>query len=203
MTSKMDIDRPLDEIIATKAKPRRPRQGGAGARRGGTASGATSATGARARYATTVPKTVAAPQPFSAEVFKIIISNLPSDVTDAAVRDLMQSTVGPVKSVQMSYTATGKSTGTATVVFRNKGDARKAHASYHNRMIDNQRPMKVELAIDPNQARSSLVSRVAPAPAQPQKKRAPASKPRNPRPAKKTAEQLDAEMAEYKQSSTA
>lgn len=41
----------------------------------------------------------------------------------------MQSTVGPVKSVQMSYTATGKSTGIATVVFRNKGDARKAHAS--------------------------------------------------------------------------
>lgn len=82
-----------------------------------------------------------------------------------------------------------------------------------------ERPMKVELAIDPNQARSSLVNRVAPAPAQPQKKRAPASKPRNPRPAKKTAEQLDAEMAvcsrlliiaaqltmlqEYKQSSTA
>lgn len=79
--------------------------------------------------------------------------------------------------------------------------------------------MKVELAIDPNQARSSLVNRVAPAPVQPQKKRAPATKPRNPRPAKKTAEQLDAEMAvcahllinaarltllqEYKQSSTA
>lgn len=41
----------------------------------------------------------------------------------------MQSTVGPVKSVQMSYTATGKSTGIATVVFKNKGDARKAHAS--------------------------------------------------------------------------
>lgn len=115
----------------------------------------------------------------------------------------MQSTVGPVKSVQMSYTATGKSTGIATVVFRNKGDARKAHASYHNRMIDNQRPMKVELAIDPNQAQSSLVNRVAPAPVQPQKRRAPASKPRNTRPAKKTAEQLDAEMAEYKQSSTA
>ena len=79
--------------------------------------------------------------------------------------------------------------------------------------------MKVELAIDPNQARSSLVNRVAPAPVQPQKRRAPASKPRNTRPAKKTAEQLDAEMAvrarflinaalltilqEYKQSSTA
>lgn len=71
----------------------------------------------------------------------------------------MQSTVGPVRSVQMSYTATGKSTGQATVVFKNKGDANKAHAacgsdthlsaqdiddadrlivsSDHNRMVDN------------------------------------------------------------------
>ena len=41
----------------------------------------------------------------------------------------MQSTVGPVKSVQMTYTSTGKSTGSATVLFKNKGDANKAHAS--------------------------------------------------------------------------
>jgi len=41
----------------------------------------------------------------------------------------MQSTVGPVKSVQMSYNAQGKTTGVATVLFRNKGDAHKAHAS--------------------------------------------------------------------------
>jgi hypothetical protein len=60
----------------------------------------------------------------------------------------MQSTVGPVRTVQMSYTATGKSTGQATIVFRNRGDANKAHASCksatgaklipdNNRMIDN------------------------------------------------------------------
>jgi THO complex subunit 4 len=41
----------------------------------------------------------------------------------------MQSTVGPVKSVQMVYTATGKSTGQATVLFKNKGDGNKAHAA--------------------------------------------------------------------------
>jgi THO complex subunit 4 len=29
----------------------------------------------------------------------------------------------------MSYTSTGKSTGVATVIFKNKGDANKAHAS--------------------------------------------------------------------------
>ncbi|WVN86358.1 uncharacterized protein L203_101521 [Cryptococcus depauperatus CBS 7841] len=192
MASKMDIDRSLDEIIASKPKPNRSKQGGA--RRGGAASGA------RARYTSTVPKGTSVIQtPLGAEVYKIIISNLPGDVTEPAVRDLMQSTVGPVKTVRMSFTSTGKSTGVATVVFKNRGDARKAHASCE--IIDNQRPMKVELIVDPNQ---SLAGRVAPPPSQPQRRRAQqAAKPRNPRPVKKTAEQLDAEMAEYKQTSTA
>lgn len=41
----------------------------------------------------------------------------------------MQSTVGPVRTVQMSYTSAGKSTGVATVMFKNKGDANKAHSA--------------------------------------------------------------------------
>ncbi|WVQ77694.1 hypothetical protein IAR50_007384 [Cryptococcus sp. DSM 104548] len=135
MASKMDIDRSLDEIIAAKPKPQRQqRQGGAsrGPRRGGAAGGAPAAAGAggaRARYASTVPKAAGAAPAGVPEVYKIIISNLPGDVTEAAVRDLIQSTVGPVKSVQMAYTAHGKGSGIATVVFKNKGDARKAHAS--------------------------------------------------------------------------
>lgn len=45
----------------------------------------------------------------------------------------MQSTIGPVKSVQMTYNSSGKSIGSATVLFRNKGDANKAYTScmYH------------------------------------------------------------------------
>jgi THO complex subunit 4 len=39
----------------------------------------------------------------------------------------MQSTVGPVKSVQMSYNASGKSIGAATVLFRKRGDGNKAY----------------------------------------------------------------------------
>lgn len=64
----------------------------------------------------------------------------------------MQSTVGPVKGVQMAYNARGQSTGTATVIFKNRGDGNKAHGACkllahcrfteltrkdHNRMIDN------------------------------------------------------------------
>ncbi|KAK6910721.1 hypothetical protein I203_104753 [Kwoniella mangroviensis CBS 8507] len=196
----MDIDKSLDEIIQAKPKLRR------GGKRGGGAP-----TSARARYASAVPKAAAqaaAPaKPLTAEAIKIIISNLPQDVTEAAVRDLMQSTVGPVRTVQMSYNATGKSTGVATVVFKNRGDANKAHAACE--MIDNQRPMKVEIAIDPNQAQS-LASRVAAAPpargaANPRGRGRGrgGARPRNPRPAKKTAEELDAEMNAYKETGTA
>ncbi|ODN72970.1 hypothetical protein L202_08373 [Cryptococcus amylolentus CBS 6039] len=216
MASNMDIDKSLDEIIAAKPKPQRQqRQGGASrGRRGGAGGGAPAAAGAggaRARYASTVPKAAGAVPAGVPEVFKIIISNLPGDVTEAAVRDLIQSTVGPVKSVQMAYTAHGKGNGIATVVFKNKGDARKAHASYHNRMIDNQRPMKVELCVDLNAVQAPLANRVAPAAqgqqgqqGQGQRRRAPGpNKPRPARPQKKTAEQLDAEMADYKQTTSA
>jgi hypothetical protein len=44
-------------------------------------------------------------------------------------KDLMQSTVGPVKFVQLSFNQHGKSTGVATVVFKNRGDGNKAHTS--------------------------------------------------------------------------
>ncbi|WVQ82117.1 hypothetical protein IAT38_004245 [Cryptococcus sp. DSM 104549] len=222
MSTKMDIDRPLDEIIKSRPKKNNARGGkrsGGGGGRG--AAGAAGAGGARARYASDLPKGAASlpAAPVAPEAFKIIISNLPLDVTDNAIRDLMQSTVGPVRTVQLSYTANGKSTGVATIVFKNRGDAKKAHSTYHNRMIDNQRPMKVELAIDPNQA--PLANRVAPAPAGRQaggqqrgaggagaggNRRggaASAPKPRKPQPAKKTAKELDAEMADYKQTSAA
>lgn len=137
------------QIIAAKPRTRRgrgPRSGGAGG--AGGAGAAAGSGGARARYAGAAPKSASTKQstraaapvpakPITADATKIIISNLPSDVTDAAVRDLLQSTVGPVRSVHLSYTSTGKSTGVATVLFRNKGDANKAHSTYHNRMIDN------------------------------------------------------------------
>jgi hypothetical protein len=76
----MDIDKPLDELIA--AKPR--------ARRGGRGGRAPQST-ARTRYAGAVPKaasqpTRAAAKPIAADASKVIISNLPADVTEAAVR---------------------------------------------------------------------------------------------------------------------
>ncbi|CAK9784398.1 unnamed protein product [Cutaneotrichosporon oleaginosum] len=139
----MDIDKPLDEMISAKPRNRR----GGGRARGPSAPNSApareaaprGAAGARARYSGSAPRNAsqtqraaavpAAAKPITADATKIIISNLPTDVTEAQVRDLMQSTVGPVRTLHMAYTASGKSTGTATVIFKNRGDANKAHSS--------------------------------------------------------------------------
>ncbi|KAK8854737.1 hypothetical protein IAR55_003476 [Kwoniella newhampshirensis] len=210
MSTNMDIDKSLDEIMKDKPKARR------GGRRGGAPT-----TGARARYATTVPKaapkTAAAPKPVTVEAIKIIISNLPQDVTEAAVRvsltDMQNSLTFPGPHAIYGRTCEN---GT-NVVQRDRKEYRSGYCRVQEQgrrqqgpcclMIDNQRPMKVEIAIDLNQAQS-LASRVAPAaPArsgtQPRGGRGGrggrgAAKPRAPRPVKKTAEELDAEMAAYK-----
>lgn len=46
------------------------------------------------------------------------------------------STVGPVKDVLLSYDASGRSKGVATVNFQKKGDGNKAFSSYNGRLID-------------------------------------------------------------------
>ncbi|KIM27996.1 hypothetical protein M408DRAFT_37398, partial [Serendipita vermifera MAFF 305830] len=81
----------------------------------------------------------AAPAPSAAAssvAYKIIVSNLPTDVNDSQVKDLFATTVGPTKTCNLQYNAAGKSTGTATVVFSKTGDAQKAFDTYNNRLID-------------------------------------------------------------------
>ncbi|KAJ9092040.1 hypothetical protein QFC21_007020 [Naganishia friedmannii] len=140
--SAMDIDKGLDEIMATRKTANKSKRGGAagagGAKRGGAAAG-----GARARYAGNVPvargvqqQAVAPLSQATRDSLKIIISNLPTDVDEAAVRELFHKTCGPVKSCSLAYDSKGKSKGVADVVFQRRGDAQKAFDQYNNRMID-------------------------------------------------------------------
>jgi hypothetical protein len=73
-----------------------------------------------------------------------------------------------------------------------------SHRSYCLSVLEQiERPMKVEIALDPSQV-VSLASRVAPAPARAAAagpRRGRGGRPRAARPAKKTAEELDADMA--------
>ncbi|KAG8818737.1 hypothetical protein FRC17_010723 [Serendipita sp. 399] len=164
-------------------------------------------------------------QPASSQAsiaMKIIVSNLPTDVNEAQIKDLFTTTVGPTKSCVLQYNAAGKSSGTATVIFQKAGSAQKAFESYNNRLIDGKRPMKIEIVVDPaKQPLASRVAAAAPAPAastvaaagsgggaqrNPAGRRGRGRGGRGPagggkRP-KKTLEDLDAEMADYSKEGT-
>ncbi|KAJ2936475.1 hypothetical protein H1R20_g618, partial [Candolleomyces eurysporus] len=198
------MDKSLDEIISNKHAQRRPRRSAGAAARGAVLGKAvpTPAQKVRAAPAIAAAKAPAAPA-VSSE--KIMVSGLPLDVNEAQVKDLFHQTIGPVREVTLSYNAQGKSKGTATVLFSRKGDANKAYQQYNNRLIDGNQPMKIDLIVDPVRA-VPLASRVAPAPVAkaaapprsgPVRRRRGGAPRRGPKPAPKTAADLDAEMEDY------
>lgn len=149
---------------------------------------------------------------------KIVVSNLPKDVSEAQIKDFFSSSVGHVKKVELSYGPGGVSRGIATVIFGHADSATKAFGEMNGILIDN-RPVKVEVvvanaALIP--APKTLSQRMSQPKVQPKSAAAnkhagnnakggaagnkPAKKARtgrSARPAKKTAEELDSEMADY------
>jgi len=216
------MDKSLDDIISSK--PKSGRRGGRARSSLGT-SGRNEALGKRAapapavktRAATAIQAKAAAGAVAAPGADKIIVSNLPIDVTQEQIKDLFTTTVGPLRDVTLHYDANGKSKGVAAVQFSRKGDANKAYQQYNSRLIDGKRPMKIEVVIDPIKA-VPLASRVAPAPAAAS---APAQRNGNAAKGKKrgargggggakrasrapkTAADLDAEMEDYTASASA
>ncbi|KAI5819453.1 putative mRNA export protein mlo3 [Pyronema omphalodes] len=150
-----NLDHSLDEIIAS-----RPR---GAPRRGGKPATASPAGGVRKRSsrvaaqkanvsvaanaAKAAPK--AAPTGPSSKSTKIIVSNLPKDVSEHMIKEYFQSVVGPIKRAILTYGPDGKSRGVATIEFQKASDATIAASKYNGVDVDN-RPMKVELVVDPN-----------------------------------------------------
>ncbi|KAJ3412177.1 ATP binding domain 4 [Chytridiales sp. JEL 0842] len=137
---------------------------------------------------------------------KLIVSNLAPSVTQSDLKELM-SGIGPVKSVAVNYDSTGRSLGTATVIFRNGADGSRAVTEFNSRTLDG-RPMRIELIVTPGavSAAQPVSSRLGAAPSN--SRAAPrggrrggrgrgrggrSGSPRKP----KTAEELDAEMDAY------
>lgn len=181
----MDLDRNLDDIIKSKKKGRKPT---AKKTRTSTGNAKASITGP-APAAATARRNVPAKAPPSAtrstaqpglEGNKIIVSNLPEDVTEPQIRELFSSTIGPLKSVSLTYDAQGKSKGIATIEFKLASDGGKAFQQYNKRLIDQKRPMKVEIIVDPTKipppSLSSRVGAAPPAPSPPIGRRAPQPK---------------------------
>lgn len=151
---------------------------------------------------------------------KIIVSNLPKDVTEQQIKEYFVTSVGPIKRVELSYGPNSQSRGIANVTFSKSDGASKAFQKLNGLLVDN-RPIKIEIVVG-----AAQVEKVIPQPKtlaerttqpKPQPKSAAADKHngvngakggiarglnkkrrgRNARPAKKTAEELDLEMEDY------
>ncbi|TDL22807.1 hypothetical protein BD410DRAFT_898031 [Rickenella mellea] len=79
---------------------------------------------------------------------KILISNLPHDVSETEVADLMKKTLGPIKDSFIVYNSDRGSKGMAIVHFQRSADAVRAREMYHGKIIDRRKPIKIEIIVD-------------------------------------------------------
>ncbi|KAI5804138.1 hypothetical protein DFH27DRAFT_524569 [Peziza echinospora] len=229
-----NLDKSLDEILAGRKGPRAGKRGGPSSVGGVQKKRPQRAAAAKAQVAVTQNTTRGASRavptgPSSkGDASKIIVSNLPYDVTEQMIKEYFSKVVGSVKTCSLSYGPNGQSRGIATISFHKSGDAEKAAASYNGVLVD-KRPMKVELVLEPKtpglETRVGQPNRVAAQQARAaQKQPKPLNQPAKTnstrgkgaargrggagagaarggraggRPKAKTAEELDAEMADY------
>eukprot|EP00126_Sphaerothecum_destruens_P013825 Sdes_comp23674_c0_seq1m21853 len=74
------------------------------------------------------------------------ISNLDGNVTQADIKELF-SIVGPLQEASLNCDESGRSKGTAEVIFQKGEDALKACKQYNNRNLDG-RPMKIDMIVE-------------------------------------------------------
>ncbi|KAL8730535.1 MAG: hypothetical protein Q9166_003988 [cf. Caloplaca sp. 2 TL-2023] len=151
---------------------------------------------------------------------KIIVSNLPSDVTEKNVKEYFSDTIGPVKRVHLTYGPNGVMRGIVTIVFSRPESAAKALESLNGVQVD-KRPMKIEVVLDASKAVAAvpakglsdrITSKSGPKPATVAKPAINSTATRGStrargrgtrrgrnagRPKPKTADELDAEMLDY------
>ncbi|KAI8232205.1 mRNA export protein mlo3 [Colletotrichum sp. SAR 10_99] len=225
------LDQSLDEILSTQRRssggPRRRSQRRSTGRPAAAAPvGGVQKTSKPARAAANKPN-AAKPSQGSGDS-KVIVSNLPKDVSEQQIKEYFLTSVGPIKRVEISYGPNSVSRGIANITFRDADGASKAFQKLNGLLVDN-RPIKIEIVVSASQAANvippskTLAERTSQPKAQPKsaainKRNANASKgpatgnaqaskkprrARSGRPAKKTQEELDSEMADYFESGNA
>ncbi|KAK5117302.1 hypothetical protein LTR62_005919 [Meristemomyces frigidus] len=94
---------------------------------------------------------------------KIMVSNLPLDISETQLKDFFAKAVGGVKKVLLSYGPNGRSRGEATVFFLRVDKATEAVKAYNGVKVDN-KAMKIELigmAVPANSGGKTLADRMA------------------------------------------
>ncbi|PHH63271.1 hypothetical protein CDD81_6128 [Ophiocordyceps australis] len=214
------LDRPLEDIVSAQRRSATHRR----SQRRATGRPATTAPVGgiqKANKATRGGALKAAPaktSPNNGES-KIIVSNLPKDVLESQIKEYFVQSVGPIKRVDLVYGPNSVSRGIANVTFHKADGASKAFQKLNGLLVDN-RPIKIEIVVGASQADKviptvkSLAERTSQPKSQPKSaaggKQHPVSskgagnetgnrkrRGRSARPAKKTTEELDSEMADY------
>ncbi|CCE26899.1 related to RNA annealing protein [Claviceps purpurea 20.1] len=223
MSSK--LDKPLDDIVSAKrlsARNRRSTQRRSTDTRPSAPAGGIQKNSKPARGAAGKPALAKA---ITTGESKVIVSNLPKDVSEQQIKEYFVQVVGPIKRVDLVYGPNSMSRGIANVSFHKSDGASKAYQKLNGLLVDN-RPIKIEIVVGAAHvdkvlpAVKSLAERTA-QPKQPKAQpRSAAStkganngaaksgngangaankkrRGRNARPVKKTADELDTEMANY------
>ncbi|KAI1083740.1 RNA recognition domain-containing protein [Whalleya microplaca] len=217
------LDQSLDEILSTQRRGAGGRGGRRSVRRSAGRPTTTAPVGgvqktSKPRAAST--KQTPAKTAGGSGESKVVVSNLPKDVTESQIKEYFVTSVGPIKRVELSYGPNSVSRGIATVTFAKPDGATKAYNVLNGILVDN-RPIKIEIVVSAAKAAEmvpatkTLTDRISQPKAQPKsaandKKKETAAKAgagatrgrkqrrtRSGRPAKKTTEELDSEMADY------
>lgn len=228
-----NIDKSLDELIAAKSQKRQQDQKKLSQKKVVSSTGKVGKSTKIAKLkakdkAQKRDKAVAAPADVDDASFwatRIIVSNLPPEITEAQVRTFFAQHVGAIRQCIGSYTSKGRSTGTFTITFRKEGLAKAAMDKYDGTPIDKgatrmsvlivleaaNKPLAARLQLkareEPKQAKSkpraasgkdkSAKSKVSTIPADASSGRKRRLKKTRTIPRTKTAAELDAEMDDY------
>jgi THO complex subunit 4 len=141
------LDQSLDEILTSQRRNQQGRRRST-RRTAGTARPAPTAPAGGIQKNTKPARGATKPTPAKAAGLtgesKIMVSNLPKDVSEGQIKDYFQQSVGQVKKVEISYGPGGISRGIAHVTFHHADGASKAFSTLNGLLIDN-KPVKVRL----------------------------------------------------------